>query len=619
MVRLMMVLVLVLGLGCQPAEEENRGKPSTTQVGELSDYSFEELLKLQEEGAITQEVLTAEVTRRLMENEAFLAEVKGPQGPEGPAGTAGEPGPVGEQGLQGNPGSSLTWLGSLAEDPLEPARNQAYYNPADGVAYVYDGVDWMILARDGKVGAQGEVGEAGPEGQQGTEGLAGAVGEPGPVGKQGPRGEQGLGVLDVPSIVSVPPETLDSTVAFEYQVGTNGGQGPYYYYLMEGPAEASLEVATGLLTWQPQPADVGVTHGFGLVVLDSAGLVGGQRFELTVVLTDLLAPTNLTIMLNHGETSTDRAEVTVTLTAEDNWGVSGYCLREEDETPVLGDACWEEVAVEAIFNAEVGYALSAGAGEKTVYVWFRDENDNLAGPAMATILREVVVPELLTNEWVPIPNGSFQMGQEEIATPVHQVTLSAYMMLKYEVTAGEYKACVDAGVCTYNGSTSGDNYTYNRTGNEAHPINEVNWYEARTYCQWLDGDLPTEAQWEYAARGSDGRTYPWGNESPEVTKLNYNGNVGITTPVQNYPMGVSPFGLHDMAGNVWEWVADWYGNYSSEALVDPVGPESGTGRGLRGGSYDSDNVYVRAAERGSNFLPGSRDYRVGFRCAAPQD
>jgi len=85
MVRLMMVLVLVLGLGCQPAEEENRGKPSTTQVGELSDYSFEELLKLQEEGAITQEVLTAEVTRRLMENEAFLAEVKGPQGPEGPA------------------------------------------------------------------------------------------------------------------------------------------------------------------------------------------------------------------------------------------------------------------------------------------------------------------------------------------------------------------------------------------------------------------------------------------------------------------------------------------------------------------------------------------------------
>ena len=142
------------------------------------------------------------------------------------------------------------------------------------------------------------------------------------------------------------------------------------------------------------------------------------------------------------------------------------------------------------------------------------------------------------------------------------------------------------------------------------------------YCQWLSEKteqnwrLPTEAEWEKAARGTDGRVYPWGNRRPDKKLCNYNRNVKDTTPVGRYPDGASPYGALDMAGNVWEWVADWYGSdyYARSPKRNPQGPDSGRYRVLCGGSWDGIDGLVRAALRGGG-IPDGRNGDVGFRPA----
>jgi len=203
--------------------------------------------------------------------------------------------------------------------------------------------------------------------------------------------------------------------------------------------------------------------------------------------------------------------------------------------------------------------------------------------------------------------------------PLHPVTLDVYLIDKVEVTNARYQACVNAGGCTpLQESNSSTRHSYYGNPSYAdYPVIKVNWNQAVAFCAWADKRLPTEAEWEKAAHGTDGRIYAWGNAAPGGTLANYNGNEGDTTPVGSYARGASPYGVMDMAGNVWEWTADWYDGeyYSRSPTGNPTGPAAGEDRVLRGGSWDDDSGYARAAFRGNRDPDDWYNEYVGFRCA----
>jgi serine/threonine-protein kinase len=220
-----------------------------------------------------------------------------------------------------------------------------------------------------------------------------------------------------------------------------------------------------------------------------------------------------------------------------------------------------------------------------------------------------------------VPAGPFEMGSnsgDNSEKPVHTVTLDSFWIDRTEVTNAIYELCVNAGACTspgYPGSYSRPSY-YGDSQFADYPVIFVSWHDAEAYCEWAGRRLPTEAEWEKAARGTDGGTFPWGNASPDANLLNFDMNVGDTTEVGEYPGGASPYGALDMAGNVWEWVNDWHGEtyYSSSPSENPPGPSSGSLRVLRGGSFNLPDDSVRAADR-VRFRPTDSDSIVGFRCA----
>lgn len=212
--------------------------------------------------------------------------------------------------------------------------------------------------------------------------------------------------------------------------------------------------------------------------------------------------------------------------------------------------------------------------------------------------------------------------------PAHPVELSGYWINQTEVTNRQYALCMDAGACAppvEAGSFTRPVYFGDPTF-DGYPVVNVDWSRAAAYCAWAGARLPTEAEWEYAARGPENRLFPWG-DTFEPERLNYcdsscpglsdpstNDGYPDTAPVGSFPQGASWVGAMDMAGNVREWVADWYGPYSLDAVIDPQGPESGESRIPRGGSWYDTPDDVRSVNRGAN-LPDYTHPKVGFRCA----
>jgi len=219
--------------------------------------------------------------------------------------------------------------------------------------------------------------------------------------------------------------------------------------------------------------------------------------------------------------------------------------------------------------------------------------------------------------------GEFTMGSddgEEDEKPVHTVDLDGFWIDETEVTNEMYAMCVRDGNC----NQPSDITYYEDTNYANHPVVFVSWYDAQEYCSWADRRLPTEAEWEKAARGRlEGKKYPWGDESPVCEQGAENGAqygptysdcVGDMAHVKSF--GKNGFGLYDMAGNVWEWVADWYDDsyYSNSPLLNPSGPDSGQKRVLRGGSWANDKYLMRSAYRNRSD-PAVMDADFGFRCA----
>jgi formylglycine-generating enzyme required for sulfatase activity len=225
--------------------------------------------------------------------------------------------------------------------------------------------------------------------------------------------------------------------------------------------------------------------------------------------------------------------------------------------------------------------------------------------------------EIIDDHNVPmilIPAGEFVMGSDSnqaAASPAHLVYLDDYYIDKFEVTNEMYLECIQAGACTSGGSSR----IYNDTW-IGHPVMDVNWYESQDYCAWRGGRLPTEAEWEKAARGTDERIFPWGNE-PVTCELARFGECGwFTVPIGQHPDGVSPYGVHDMAGNAWEWTQDWYDQdyYTSSPAENPTGPEEDTGwKSTRGGAWFYQGGLMTSVWR--NHAPPSVAYSyLGFRC-----
>jgi len=226
-------------------------------------------------------------------------------------------------------------------------------------------------------------------------------------------------------------------------------------------------------------------------------------------------------------------------------------------------------------------------------------------------------PENKKGSMVFVPAGEFWMGCndrvdnecESGEKPYHKVKLDAYYIDKFEVTQGDYDQCVSAGKCM-------DNKKYDGFTSPRQPVVGVNWNDAQNYCEWAGKRLPTEAQWEKAARGTDGRKYSWGNQTISCSLCNYSDcKKGKTTEVGGYPSGASPYGALDMMGNAWEWVSDWSdkGYYASSPERNPTGANIGTARVLRGGCWSYDAGIVRASQRLYS-EPSNQGNTLGFRC-----
>jgi formylglycine-generating enzyme required for sulfatase activity len=216
---------------------------------------------------------------------------------------------------------------------------------------------------------------------------------------------------------------------------------------------------------------------------------------------------------------------------------------------------------------------------------------------------------------VAVPSGSFIMGDPKGRdNPQHPVTLGDYWIYGTKVTNTQFKFCFDAGYCTSPDETDDPIFGDPLHGNE--PVVGVTYDQAAAYCSFVHARLPTEAEWEKAARGPDGNVYPWGNDKPTCNLLNFGKCVGDLTSVTKYPSGKSYYGVLDMDGNTFEWVADWYdaNYYAASPSNDPLGPEKGDQRVIRSAAFDTD-AYLLASSRRNKADPETHTNELSFRCA----
>lgn len=312
-----------------------------------------------------------------------------------------------------------------------------------------------------------------------------------------------------------------------------------------------------------------------------------------------------------------------------------------DPAPVFGGIVFPDESIRTAVTDANGYFHFDGLPEGR-YRLTPPDNEDSFDPAHRIVMigPDQTEQNFIQNELVLVTNGgAFTMGcvsdhnggfpcpNEEL--PEHSVTLSKFFIDKMEVTNIKYQQCVAAGACDAPGSIQSKtlDWYYDNPNYDFHPVVNVSWYDARDYCSWAGKRLPTEAEWEMAARGSTPRSYPWGDTPPTCTYANYYSDSGFcglspeqgdTMPVGSYPAGESPSGVLDMAGNVKEWVSDWYYPYYYDVSpsVNPTGPSTGIERSVRGGSFDLPADYILTASR-HKLNPNSKFNNVGFRCVLP--
>jgi formylglycine-generating enzyme required for sulfatase activity len=242
---------------------------------------------------------------------------------------------------------------------------------------------------------------------------------------------------------------------------------------------------------------------------------------------------------------------------------------------------------------------------------------------------------ILAADMVRIPAGPFIMGNNngpEDERPAHTVTLPAFEIDLFPVTNADFAKFLDAsglrnprGEKRYDDDDNDARIHRNGptgvwqadAGYERHPVVEPSWVGARDYCAWLGKRLPTEAEWEKAARGTDARPYPWGTDTPTADRARFAVGYNQTTNVDAFPNGRSPYGLWDMAGNAWEWVSSAYRPYPYQADDGRENLEAGPVRGTRGGGHDSSAAGITTTQRGKNLsrAPQAGHHNIGFRCA----
>jgi formylglycine-generating enzyme required for sulfatase activity len=237
------------------------------------------------------------------------------------------------------------------------------------------------------------------------------------------------------------------------------------------------------------------------------------------------------------------------------------------------------------------------------------------------------------SEAVSIPAGPFTMGSDtgpEDERPAHSVTLAAFAIDRFPVTNMNFAEFLNA--VGYTNARGEHLFDYDDPdarihqmggkwvadkGYENHPAVEVSWAGARDYCAWRDKRLPTEAEWEKAARGTDGRKFPWGHAPPDRSRARFSAGFNHTAPVDRFSAGASPYGVEDMAGNAWEWVSSAYRPYPYRAGDGRENLAAGPVRATRGGGHDSPAAEITTTQRGASLSrnPRSGHHNIGFRCA----